>query len=1717
MNLHAKKLLCSFGSGTLLVTTLLVISSIGASAQESDSTRQMYGVPDDEFLRAIWIGADDHHYQTNPVSGTVTYNATAAGTLWDYAASMGVNTLRVNANRWGAYDQARMILDDIPAASDSQRVILSHMGTNSADLDIGNEFDYFNVGFSQNIEFFPFDSSRFSSWQTKFLNLSPVGRLANNAGGEFNEFDEPAGELIMSSEWSDVPGDHIASRIAYNLRGTSQTHRYKSRGSPEAWHDSTVQNVDYPWMHQRNSIRHLSTWYVSVKGHVFENPPGNVADDDDSLLRIEVWHEVPKGWRYRHLDSNYTSTDTLSRQIHTIYVRKQDLAPEATNFDRYRSVSYPFTTDAFFATSGDSISKRIDLKVFWTGAEKVAIRSISLRDPVAELMLGNSANSATFKQRIYEHIRDIVIDNNGTANDTTDDELRQSVIAIGCAGEYLPTEIDAMREFNHFVKRNFGESTNIAFRLPAYGEDGDMHNLHHIDSLHEIFTQEFEVNAFRRFLGPHFAVADGIAPAIKEHNVGRFGLKVGNATVVESPIPELVLPAGSIDSCRKNIETYETVLQRIGFGGQYAPRVQPMPEPLVPVARPPWQAGRSQLTALGRMAEDARDRHRRLLLVLFNTTQFEFRKHMYGGNAYVDTNIWRIPEQSELRAITNLGIAYGVKGLVHQVSSSHSNSLKLDSASGLWLGLNDSWGVVGPGTGDTTVNRFASYPVAENVATTTNGGYGTARCSIPDLYVGWQARSAETRRINEWIKRIGPHLMKLRWRTGYSVHFTVPQKYQIRNFPNNDTTSRYESLGWRAIDIDEPIDYVRTRDPRRVTATIGGAGYNGGYSYRSIPYTTGLDSLEQTYVDLGFFETKRGVNPRTAQLDPVYDTNYVFVVNRRCFERPEDIDPASARGILMDSLAEMREVWLKAGLPLRSQHTFLRIREIAADSTVVPGRVTRRSLDTIVSSHAWFSIVLGPGRGALLQITHLPPDESIITGELAYNNQRKIAFDGRRYHAVYTRANDTAVPNHVYYRRSLPVTDSTGSILWEPRDAGPLAEHRLSYVPTDTLWNNRHPSLTVRSRWNPETSNYDTVVTVVWTCHSWAHAPAGPHVRQVAVRNILSNGDLEPAILQDSIEWAILKYEGYYGSDYGTPVICRAHDGEFIAWSDSTRGIVARFRRDGTGSEWWNTFTAYSDTLYIGTIGSKFPTVPTFTHVANAENTSGIAWQQPESYRGAYIGAGAPLSIRYRRMYYDSTLNFVNGHWITSGNPLIVSPQRGLHYHPSMDLQQDRWGGLQDCITWESVEGRPLGTAGDIERYGQIQFRSVATMPNRGSSQLWGWAQLVDRPFDTVVFSGRDTTYRSANLHPNAASLSQYFSATEDDPATTTVAWNSQKYPNVWEMLEASIRWADVRFRDRRKYTWGGRYLNGSTAMVPHQNRHAVLYSDVGDTLRTTRQYFLARARPVGYLAEGREVVIRLNDSSGIIITVEDPWISGYENTTPLSYGPRAIPNLNISSLASVEGLMRTETFAASDSTRLGIVSRAIFFGDTAGLASMRFSVSTKVYDSASNSIVYKLDSFAVRIPDLLHQRVVDTTLVFLSGRYRIVTIFDTAAVAVVPEATESVYPVADRALQIEDTSQLNKLRRTDRHGGMRARISAQPNPTANATELRFTIPQADYVTVTIYDEFGRELNVPLQRSGLDPGRYAIDVDTSNFPAGAYIVELRTSRARVTEKVIVRR
>ncbi len=74
------------------------------------------------------------------------------------------------------------------------------------------------------------------------------------------------------------------------------------------------------------------------------------------------------------------------------------------------------------------------------------------------------------------------------------------------------------------------------------------------------------------------------------------------------------------------------------------------------------------------------------------------------------------------------------------------------------------------------------------------------------------------------------------------------------------------------------------------------------------------------------------------------------------------------------------------------------------------------------------------------------------------------------------------------------------------------------------------------------------------------------------------------------------------------------------------------------------------------------------------------------------------------------------------------------------------------------------------------------------------------------------------------------------------------------------------------------------------------------------------------------------------------------------------------------------------------------------------------------------------------------------------------------------------------------------------------PNPFNPVTSIPFTIPKPEFVSLTIYDLLGKEIEILVSRQ-MNPGNYSVNWSGNNSPSGVYYYQLRAGEYRETKKL----
>ena len=74
-----------------------------------------------------------------------------------------------------------------------------------------------------------------------------------------------------------------------------------------------------------------------------------------------------------------------------------------------------------------------------------------------------------------------------------------------------------------------------------------------------------------------------------------------------------------------------------------------------------------------------------------------------------------------------------------------------------------------------------------------------------------------------------------------------------------------------------------------------------------------------------------------------------------------------------------------------------------------------------------------------------------------------------------------------------------------------------------------------------------------------------------------------------------------------------------------------------------------------------------------------------------------------------------------------------------------------------------------------------------------------------------------------------------------------------------------------------------------------------------------------------------------------------------------------------------------------------------------------------------------------------------------------------------------------------------------------------NSTEIRYSIPTSNPVTIKIYNVFGVQVKEILNEANCSEGTYKVIFDASDFLTGVYFVTLKAGRITLTKQIVILR
>ena len=1707
----------------LLLLLGLLLSAGGAEAQvkqwlKPDSIpdiQPVYNIAEDEFILGTMLG------------GPSTDPGDTAGILWSLARWLNASDWIVPSyfyRNGGATWAQHLVYDTLAMRAGAGERF--NAAVDPIDRIAGHHAE--KPEFGQMIEVFPFDSV-----QSPYASIGHV-----DTDWRFLGVDETKGIVDTNlfydnttREKTDWPWTNTAPRERVYSATTDTglvaehvaVYYHRSVSPALSWADhlsqtSDGEHADFFFDRTFNTLPsdQPRMFYVALKGHLFTN---GTASPSDTIFLIELYHVITPGDTLidDNLNKVVDENNIIERALDTFAVTKAMLTEGAPDipFDKYRDIS--FGIDGRYRLGNSNLvgpfhpqqyrrvqvgSPIIDARIRWTGKEKAAFRSLMFRNEQAELMYGSSQESQDFRQRAVDSARRVLhgLDQNGDIDLSA--PLRTSILRLESGHEAAQTGYGTYRAIHRMLKDSLVYN-NDADSIPAGIIDHSLRRVDHAFHVGGLDYTHLEYNYMNWYKFQSHDKTDppfDDIPSIFEHNGGR-------DDELQGP-PELKLT-------RDSIELYTEAIQRALYGW-FDPAHYNTPN-----AHNNYAGIAIRDLSTARLGAHLFGKKFIAICGATNIISYDTVNITWTGDMDSLTNkdyVTRLGHQievSELRNAANLALCYGADGMTYYWLNTNLNLLggkTLTFPKGpngpdtlLW-GSRDYFGIVGE-SWDEVLNGTSTDVVDLHLRSQgiwTLGPFipdGHFRDTVEDVWVGWKTLPEGMKSLNDHIETLGTEMKRrgLRWRDAYSVH------HQAENPTTSDTDNDFP--GVRPLDASEIITQVRSWDTR----------------------TEAIDSTWGTYVELGLFYT---IQDTAADPDPMLDTNYCWVQNRRTFQRPPDISDTTPRGRLMDSLTENRTIELRFNVPnpdtSNQYNVWIRVREVLPSTDTLALLGLRSALDTFVVGNTGKALVtLPPGGGTLLEITYSEPDESMTNGILARNNQRKIFYDSTLdcYFSTYHRYDTGLGDWQVYLRKSLPISESA-SVLWEP------FEHALS-DPLDLTdqrrTQNTHPSLTMYN-----VSDTSRMLVVAWTAHPNDTSHALASEREVLTRDILfrdfnqGNPQQGTSSYPQQIWWySPLRTVGYHkGLDaerWGTPVVSSCDFGEYFAYSDSTVGIITRARvLDSIPSPFsanppdWSIYDSVEIEHWGGfaPIG-QYPTMPPFGHRGRNDSTVGLAWQTSLNF-GLYTG------IMYARMHLiDTAATPEIWSLLHETGTMFISPNEdeGLfdpvaYLHPSLDATQDGLDRLHEAATWErhnAVDIYKLNTYVKTEHYTELYFRPLGISGSGAPTAVGDVLCYVDGPYA----SGTNTSYG----YPVISSQNNVRTIADSTvtPLFSLIYELSGSAEIEMKLLEGKYQTAPAWVSAApQEYLYGGEYPNGAASATLLTSRYAGLYAEIPDSaLRTSRQFY-AKSRPDSYQSEGIETSVLYDVPLGFSVTARlyDSWWSNDTESDGLEINSFA----TVDSLSELFAQLRSKPFVSSDSTRIGVDVWCRFaFDDSLTALGEEIDCIVELVDSTTGSVVWQLDSFALDVSNRSLYARVDTTLDLLSGTYYVRL-----------RMTSGSFPAWDL---VEDSVQYSRTqlygyvpgvvskraRRVGGETGSGIRVSAQPNPFTGETEFRFSISRREHVTLKVYDGLGREVARLIEKELYDPGRYAVEFQAGELPSGQYIVELQTLNDRVVEKVVVKR
>lgn len=471
------------------------------------------------------------------------------------------------------------------------------------------------------------------------------------------------------------------------------------------------------------------------------------------------------------------------------------------------------------------------------------------------------------------------------------------------------------------------------------------------------------------------------------------------------------------------------------------------------------------------------------------------------------------------------------------------------------------------------------------------------------IYLGRKSVRLEVMKVHDRVKAISDTLMRLQlqgwYAKGHRSYITVRDndttyltKYLKPDLLETRPCIREEVEGWDSTFCDVTIH-------KDTSVSMDDVFYIGVLNRRTNPLIRLTDTT-----DLQFYSTAE-FDSLTALPDPAWTARRYKQGGSRELSLPFNYQDSNGR------------------------YALLHVQELGG------------GVDTVIGQDSRVLIKLLPGEGKMLKVKILRSNE--VAGELGFSNQNKICVYPKMSHTTGKWVETDTLVHYmtyhkrihgnsngltgIYFRKSKPANKymNDAAIQWENTEyllTYSVYHNNAAFVDCDTC---AYPSIV--TRFDSVSQEYRSFV--VYGCVSaFRSNPLIPANYQyivesvVRVRNDSVIGDYQGKALTAAPKRSL--------ADWGTPMVCAADTGNFYCWADADAGIMVGWKKADTGQlvsvnniHWATGCNPYT---------AQHPSMNSYSRYMRGQNDNeaALVWQENKT-----CGAGYP-QVFYTRLWIDN-------------------------------------------------------------------------------------------------------------------------------------------------------------------------------------------------------------------------------------------------------------------------------------------------------------------------------------------------------------------------------------------------------------------------------------------------------------------------------------------------